>query len=74
MKLADWMEDHEKTAAEVGRMCGVHRSAISRLLTGQRSPTFDLALRIWEATGRKVGLEAWRDSHRDLSNSSEGNR
>jgi transcriptional regulator with XRE-family HTH domain len=44
------------TPAELSRRTGVHRVYAWQLLNGKRSPSLELALQIYDATGLQLGL------------------
>lgn len=54
MRLADYMQRHKLSDLTVGEAVGVSRATISRLRRGKMVPSFDLATRIYDYTGRQV--------------------
>jgi len=63
MKLTDWMAQAKLSDAELALEAGVTRSYISRLRTGDVSPTLATALRIQEVTNGEVELEQMLPGH-----------
>lgn len=54
MQLADYMRINGLSDDAVGEALGVARATVSRLRRGKMVPSFDLAARIHEFTGKKV--------------------
>ena len=55
MKLADYMEKNDIGVNEMARLCGVHKSVISRVKLGKGRPSARNLNRISGATGGEVG-------------------
>lgn len=56
-ELRQWMERAEKTHPDVAEAFGVTQAHIRHLLTGGRTPSLALALRIADVTG--IPVAAW---------------
>jgi len=57
MRLSEWMEKGRRAPVsddEMAAELGVSRATVSRLRRGKMVPSFALAGRIYEVTGRKV--------------------
>ncbi len=54
MRLADYMEKHGLSDDDLAGPFKVTRATVSRLRRGKMVPSFDLVVRIHEATGKKV--------------------
>jgi transcriptional regulator with XRE-family HTH domain len=52
------------TATQVAELVGVHKSAVSRWLSGERRPSLILAVRIAVATDYAVTPKDWTDEDR----------
>lgn len=57
MTLEKWMADNGYTDDTLAPKVESDRTTISKIRRGKRLPSFRLALRIYEFTGRKVKLE-----------------
>jgi transcriptional regulator with XRE-family HTH domain len=57
MKLSDWLESRNITAAELARRLGVSRSTISKIIKGDRLPSVKLIQDIQKQTGGRVGFK-----------------
>lgn len=53
--LRDWLKVHDKTHEELGRLVGCTKVHIGRIVDGSPRVSIGLALRIFDATGVKVG-------------------
>ncbi len=61
MKLHHYLESKNEPGAHFARRVGADQSVISRLVTGDRTPTLALAQRIDKATGGQVSLHDWEE-------------
>lgn len=59
MKLGEWLQLRKIKAAHFARVVGAHESAIARLISGDRSPSFVMCRAIAKATEGEVGLWDW---------------
>lgn len=59
MKLKDFLEKTNMSAAELARRLGVSRSTITHLANGDKVPSLMLAFKISNLTNRKVSIESW---------------
>ena len=59
-QLADWMRRRGFTQADAARYFGCHRSLLSLLLSGERTPGLASALTIERLTG--IPVEAWSET------------
>lgn len=55
-KLAEYIAANTKTVSAFAAQIGVNTSAITRVLKGERRPSYDLMVKISEATGGAVSL------------------
>jgi len=55
MKLADYLKTNQEAPANFARRIGLSRSYISLLMSGKRTPSPEIALKIENATNGKVG-------------------
>ena len=53
--LTDWLAENEMTAAALARRIDASRSAVHRIVKGERSPSPSMAQKIAEVTGIPVG-------------------
>jgi DNA-binding XRE family transcriptional regulator len=52
--LADWLNEHDETAAGLARQLKASRSAVHRIVTGDRKPSLTMAQNIAAVTGIPV--------------------
>jgi transcriptional regulator with XRE-family HTH domain len=64
MKLSDWLKSKRMTQTELAERLGVSKSAVSKLVTGDRSPSLRLIKLIHEMTNGRVGLKDWQPSQK----------
>jgi predicted transcriptional regulator/predicted GIY-YIG superfamily endonuclease len=57
--LADWISRSGMTQAKFAELCGIHFTAMSRITSGTRQPSYEGALRIERATGGKIKASFW---------------
>ena len=57
--LADWIAKSGMTQAEFSDLCGVHFTAMSRITSNKKKPSYAAALRIEAATSGVVSLSSW---------------
>lgn len=62
-QLADWMQRRGFNQSEAARYFGCHRSLVSLLLNGDRTPGLESALAIERLTG--IPVEAWSETEVD---------
>jgi predicted transcriptional regulator len=62
--LGAYLEHTGESQVAFAKRVGVHQSYISRIVAGQFSPGFDLALRIVAATGHAIPVESLSLRHR----------
>ncbi len=65
MKLSDYLKKKNETASAFARRLEISRSAVSHLISGHRTPSLHLALRIADATSGEVVAADWI-ARRDL--------
>lgn len=53
--LAAWLKENDKTAAELARLVGQSKSAVHRIVTGERQPSPKMAQKLAEVTGIPMG-------------------
>lgn len=58
-KLADYLARKNITGREFADKIDAHPSTVSRILSGNLTPTIDLACRIKAATGGLIKVEDW---------------
>ncbi len=58
MTLIQYLEHAKRSQSNLAKALGVHRGAISHLVTGRRLPSLSLALRIERECG--VPVETWK--------------
>jgi len=61
MNFAAYMRESGRTADDIARQVGIHRSFISHLRTGRRYPSLRVASLISEATGGTVSYADWEE-------------
>lgn len=54
MKLKNWLEQTRRTCAGFSHENGMPASTIHRLITGERKPSYDMMIKIRDATGGEV--------------------
>lgn len=59
MKLKQYLFENDKKPSVFAAEVGVSPSTITRILRGERSPGFNLVMRIERATGGAVCAEDW---------------
>jgi len=59
MKLETYLSERDIKPSAFAAEIGVAPSTITRILRGERSPGFDLVMRIQRATGGSVRAEDW---------------
>lgn len=59
MKLETYLSEIDLKATAFAEKIGVSPSTITRILRGERSPGFDLVMRIQAATKGKVSAKDW---------------
>ena len=52
--LVAYLEEHEITAAELAKRCGISESAVSRFINRKRTPSGLAIYRIMNATGMSI--------------------
>ena len=57
VQLRGWMQLHSTSQADLTRALQISESTVSRLLSGERSPSLSLAIRIAHLTG--IQPTAW---------------
>jgi len=55
--LKVWLEERDVTQEEFGAEVGADQTYLSQIMRGKRRPSRNLALRISQATGRKVTVD-----------------
>ena len=58
-ELAAWLKRSQRTSTQLAAQLSISRPYMSQLLTGKRTPSMELAARIFEVTG--VPMIAWLD-------------
>ncbi|WWT39575.1 Cro-like protein [Microcystis phage Mae-JY02] len=66
MNLASYLEEQNKTQESFAAEIGVKQATVSRLTRGAR-PSFDLAVKIEQATNGAVPVSAWVNAQREAS-------
>lgn len=59
MKLVDYLAAEGMNRQEFARRIAVEPSTITRLISGERKPSVELAASIERETGGNVGLQDW---------------
>ena len=64
MRLAEYLKEHHRTAAEFAAAIGVHRATVGRWIdgSGRYHPDWDLIPKIVEATGGAVTANDFADA------------
>lgn len=62
MKLSSYLEDTKTSQADFAALVGVKQPTVNRWVNGAR-PSLDAAFRIQSATGGKVSVDVWGDTH-----------
>lgn len=64
MKLADYLTSENMKPLHLAQIVGVKASTISRILKGERDPSFKLMAKIEDATGGAVSPDDFMDPAR----------
>lgn len=56
-RLAQWIERSKLNGLEAARLIGIHPTQLSQILSGNRRPGLDNAVKIEQTTG--IVVEAW---------------
>lgn len=59
MTLREYLNRNGISQADFGRTADIDRTTMSRLVSGERLPAMDMALRIEKVTQKKVPMEVW---------------
>lgn len=60
MKLSSYLAERGMTAMAFAKKCGISRSEVSRLRSGERLPSAKLAVLIAKKTRNAVGWADWK--------------
>jgi transcriptional regulator with XRE-family HTH domain len=59
MTLSEYMKQKQITQVQLAARLGVHQGTIARLVSGDRSPSWELAAKIERATAGHVPVAVW---------------
>lgn len=59
MRLGEWLETNERSAAWLARQLEVSRETVSAWIAGDFSPSVERAVKIEEITGGAVRADGW---------------
>ena len=58
-KLGKYLKDQRLTQAEFALRIGVRQSSVSKMVSGDASPSLEVAIKIEDETGGEVGVREW---------------